>query len=53
MYNESFQATEGMAPDVMPPVVPVYTGHFHIPHTVEGTNITYIGACGCIRLAFL
>jgi hypothetical protein len=42
--NEAHQARHGMAPDAFPPRTPVYTGHYHTPHTVPGTAITYVGA---------
>ena len=42
--NESFQAKEGLPPDLFPEGVPIYTGHYHKPHVVENTNIHYIGS---------
>ena len=42
--NETFQAREGFAPDLFPEEVPVYMGHYHKPHTVQGTGIEYIGS---------
>ena len=42
--NESFQAKEGLSPDLFPEDVPTYTGHYHKPHVVENTNIQYIGS---------
>ena len=44
MMNESFQAKEGLPPDLFPDGVPTYTGHYHKPHTVADTNIRYIGS---------
>ena len=44
MMNESFQAKEGLPPDLFPEGVPTYTGHYHKPHTVADTNIRYIGS---------
>ena len=44
MMNESFQAKEGLPPDLFPEDVPTYTGHYHKPHTVADTNIRYIGS---------
>ncbi|KAL0033719.1 hypothetical protein WJX77_002381 [Trebouxia sp. C0004] len=44
MMNESFQAKEGLPPDLFPKHVPTYTGHYHKPHTVADTNIRYIGS---------
>lgn len=44
-YNYAIQARSGLNADIFPPRVPVYTGHYHIPHTVPDTAITYIGSC--------
>lgn len=44
MMNESFQAKEGLPPDLFPTHVPTYTGHYHKPHTVAGTHIRYVGS---------
>ncbi|BDA43191.1 hypothetical protein COCOBI_04-2030 [Coccomyxa sp. Obi] len=42
--NETFQAREGFTPDLFPGGVPIYMGHYHKPHTVQGTNIQYVGS---------
>lgn len=42
--NASYQAQQGLPPDTFPPHLPVYMGHYHMPHTVAGTSITYIGS---------
>ena len=52
--NESFQARDGLDPSLLegPAAagatagyrIPVYTGHYHKPHTVPNTNITYVGS---------
>ena len=42
--NEAFQAREGLSPNLFPDDIPIYTGHYHKPHTVAGTNIRYIGS---------
>ena len=56
--NESFQARDGIDPGVFgvaedvaedvasgkKKTVPAYTGHYHKPHTVPGTRITYVGS---------
>ena len=58
--NESFQARDGIDPSVFGvaesrgggprrdaperKTVPTYTGHYHKPHTVPGTRITYVGS---------
>ena len=44
MMNEAYQAHDGLPPDLFPPDIPTYTGHYHKPHTVPGTRITYIGS---------
>ncbi|CAD7699660.1 unnamed protein product [Ostreobium quekettii] len=36
--------TDGIHPDSFPPDVHVYSGHYHRPHTVKGTNIRYVGS---------
>ena len=60
MMNEAYQAHDGLPPDLFPPDIPTYTGHYHKPHTVPGTRITYVGSpyqgaslplSGCRRLA--
>ena len=42
--NERHQATYGLDAHLFPPSIPTYTGHYHLPHMVPGTNITYIGS---------
>eukprot|EP00236_Picocystis_salinarum_P001690 CAMPEP_0183827234 /NCGR_PEP_ID=MMETSP0807_2-20130328/2138_1 /TAXON_ID=88271 /ORGANISM="Picocystis salinarum, Strain CCMP1897" /LENGTH=1066 /DNA_ID=CAMNT_0026072391 /DNA_START=63 /DNA_END=3263 /DNA_ORIENTATION=- len=42
--NETFQAQDGIHPSCFPSNTPVYTGHYHKPHTVQGTAITYLGS---------
>lgn len=42
--NETYQAREGMMPDAFPQAIPIYTGHYHKPHTVPNTEIHYIGS---------
>ena len=49
--NESFQARDGLDPSLFSPEtdtgnvrIPVYTGHYHKPHTVPNTSITYVGS---------
>ena len=44
MMNEAYQAHDGLPPDLFPSDIPTYTGHYHKPHTVPGTRITYIGS---------
>lgn len=44
MMNEAFQAKAGLEPDLFPDDIRTYTGHYHKPHTVADTNITYIGS---------
>jgi DNA repair exonuclease SbcCD ATPase subunit len=42
--NAAHQARSGLPPALFPPGVPVYSGHYHTPHTVAGTRITYVGS---------
>jgi len=42
--NEASQAKEGIEPSVFPQNLPVYTGHYHKPHVVKGTQIEYVGS---------
>jgi hypothetical protein len=42
--NETFQARDGVRPELFPPDLPTFTGHYHRRHTVEGTNIHYVGS---------
>jgi hypothetical protein len=42
--NDACQARDGVPPSLFPKGVPVYTGHYHKPHTVAGTNIRYVGS---------
>ena len=43
-YNSAQQAFVGTAPRAFPPYAPTYTGHYHAPHVVPGSNITYVGS---------
>jgi hypothetical protein len=43
-FNRKQQAAAGLCPSVFPPHTPVYSGHYHKPHTVPGTSISYIGS---------
>jgi DNA repair exonuclease SbcCD nuclease subunit len=42
--NEQHQARDGLPPGLFPCDVPTYTGHYHLPHTVRGSRITYVGS---------
>ncbi len=42
--NDACQARDGVPPNLFPNGVPVYTGHYHKPHTVAGTSIRYVGS---------
>jgi DNA repair exonuclease SbcCD ATPase subunit len=42
-FNYAIQAREGVSIDLFPQV-PVYSGHYHLPHTVPNTSIHYIGS---------
>ncbi|PSC67536.1 ABC transporter (ISS) [Micractinium conductrix] len=44
LMNEAYQAHDGLPPSLFPPDIPTYTGHYHKPHTVPGSRITYIGS---------
>eukprot|EP00798_Chlamydomonas_sp_ICE-L_P018190 gene18190-24631_t len=43
-FNYQAQSREGVPPNLFPPRMPVYTGHYHLPHTVDNTTITYVGS---------
>ncbi|CAI5495406.1 unnamed protein product [Closterium sp. Naga37s-1] len=38
---------EGLDPLLLPPGVPLYSGHLHLPHTVAkgGHSVVYVGSC--------
>lgn len=38
------KAEEGLDPDALPTGIPIYSGHYHKPHIVEGTKIEYVGS---------
>jgi hypothetical protein len=42
--NDSFQAKDGIRKEDLRADVPIYTGHYHKPHTVEGTRVQYVGS---------
>ena len=43
--NSMFQARDGLPASFFPSEVPIYSGHYHIPHTVDGaSNIRYVGS---------
>ncbi|KAJ9530146.1 hypothetical protein QJQ45_023431 [Haematococcus lacustris] len=42
--NALWQARHGLPPDLFPEGIPVYSGHYHLPHTVPGTTIMYVGS---------
>lgn len=44
LMNDAFQAQDGLPPSLFPPDIPVFTGHYHKPHTVGDTNIRYVGS---------
>ena len=41
--NETFQARDGLDPELFGGAN-TYTGHYHKPHVVPNTNITYVGS---------
>ena len=43
-FNEAFQSSEGIQPSLFPLEIPTWTGHYHKPHTIRGTNINYVGS---------
>ncbi|KIY99496.1 hypothetical protein MNEG_8466 [Monoraphidium neglectum] len=42
--NAAHQASSGLPTDAFPLDIPVFMGHYHMPQTVPGTRITYIGS---------
>jgi hypothetical protein len=42
--NNKQQALAGLPPSAFPKNIPVFTGHYHKPHTVPGSAIMYIGS---------
>jgi len=42
--NDSVQASLGLSPEIFPPHLRVFTGHYHKPHLVPGTSIRYVGS---------
>ena len=42
--NSVFQAKDGLSPDFFPADTPIFSGHYHIPHMVDSSNIRYIGS---------
>ncbi|QDZ23408.1 P-loop-containing nucleoside triphosphate hydrolase [Chloropicon primus] len=42
-FNEQFQSAQGIHPSAFPSTIPVYTGHYHRPHSIEG-RIHYVGS---------
>ena len=42
--NTAFQAKDGLSPAFFPADVPIFSGHYHIPHVVDNSNIRYIGS---------
>ncbi|KAG1672698.1 hypothetical protein FOA52_005175 [Chlamydomonas sp. UWO 241] len=43
-FNYLTQAKEGLPPGDFPPGTRVFTGHYHLPHDVPGSDITYVGS---------
>lgn len=44
IMNGNTKAREGLDPGTLPAGIPVFSGHYHKPHTVEGTDIQYVGS---------
>ena len=43
--NSTHQAKDGLPADFFPAVMPIYTGHYHLPHLVGVQhNIRYVGS---------
>lgn len=42
--NDTYQASLGVGPELFPAALPVYSGHYHEPHMLPGTAITYLGS---------
>eukprot|EP00898_Chlorokybus_atmophyticus_P004725 jgi/Chlat1/5253/Chrsp33S00387 len=42
--NEACQARSGLEASIFPVSIPVFTGHYHKPHTVSHSDITYVGS---------
>ena len=42
--NTAFQAKDGLSPAFFPADVPIFSGHYHIPHVVDNSKIRYIGS---------
>lgn len=42
--NDAIQAKDGLPQGIFPRGIPSYTGHYHKPHTVPGTDIRYVGS---------
>jgi hypothetical protein len=42
--NNKQQAAAGLSPKTFPADVPIFTGHYHKPHVVPRSKITYIGS---------
>lgn len=43
-YNTRQQAHVGLGTEAFPSDIPTYSGHYHLPHTVPNTSITYVGS---------
>jgi hypothetical protein len=44
IVNNKQQMYAGLSPSALPQDVPVFTGHYHKPHTVPNSVITYVGS---------
>lgn len=49
--NDNTASRRGLRPSVFPPHLPTFSGHFHKPHRVPRTSITYIGSPYQVSLA--
>ena len=42
--NDAIQSGVGILPDELPQDIDILTGHYHKPHSVKDTRVTYIGS---------
>jgi hypothetical protein len=44
--NDGMKSREGLDIDMFPPHIPIYSGHYHKPHTIRrgGTSLHYVGS---------
>ena len=42
--NHMKQANDGLPASFFPANMPKYSGHYHLPHIVDGSNFQYVGS---------